>query len=84
MTSTGHSRAMSKFAGTATVTSARLTGESLPRPASIRSSCGSSTENSFNAPGVRPGAANAADAASSAASQMQIRRRARLIARQAP
>jgi hypothetical protein len=60
ITSTGQSCVVSKFAGTAIVTNAWVTGESLPRPATLRRSIGNSTLNSLNVPAVGAGAATAA------------------------
>ena len=68
MTITGQSCPVSKFAGTAIVTSACLTGDRLPRPASSRSSVGSSTWNSLKPPALRPVAASAPDATNNAGS----------------
>ena len=57
-TITGQSRAVSKFGGMAIVTNVWVTGESLPRPATMRSSVGNSTSNSRNVAALRPDAAS--------------------------
>src|SRR6266567_6210503 len=73
MTITGQSRAVSKFSGTAIVTSACMTGDRCPRPANCRSSLGSSTWNWLKPPFVRPVAASVAEATNNAGSNARNR-----------
>src|SRR6266702_2207007 len=73
MTITGQSRAVSKFSGTAIVTSACMTGDRCPRPANCRSSLGSSTWNWLKPPFVRPVAASVAEATDNAGSNARNR-----------
>src|SRR5947207_7178563 len=62
ITTTGQLRAGSKLGGAAIVTRAWVTGDSVPRPADLRRSVGSSTLNSLNVPATRPGPATAGTA----------------------
>src|SRR4029078_2389190 len=81
MTITGYPRPASKSTGTATVTSACVTGAVPPRPAICRSSCGNSTLNSLKPPGLSPVPAETAAKRSAAGKARKRKVRATGISR---